>query len=569
MDKNLKKIILIISFILIIFLLPNNKVYAEEETVNGKSYTYTTSDDGSSGVSLDSVEIKLTCYGDAAGGSGFFCGLSSANLAGYDEKYGWGYFEINGERYVAMAGALHDYIPSSEWGGSERAGRKYNHIYYFKTGYNTPLDNCEKIQFKFKDQNFDSNVYNGIIVDTGPAMMFPQNPRYSFYNDVENCNAIDVYMGPNGETTGANSPISGQIIYASSDGSFKTTESSEEDLTLLEKIVGNLAKFHIFLGDLIQKFLDKTGTDLTAQEAQRLLFDKNDLKSASNKFYKEIQVANPTETIKTKTLKNEAISNTIENQDGQKEEVFNEKTKIPVIPIDIYSIVATDIKLLDIDFLSNNKQNDNKLWNLYRNVVSVVSHSVLYICTALIIGIIIYRSILLVMSSYTSNPTVAEQSKKIINNLVKGVIYIVAVYLIIAIMINFYKLVISAITTDTASKYIIRFNVNQVYSFNTNIIGGARYLTQSTNIAMSYGWSWAYLAMAVFDLFCFLIMFVRTFLIGIFVITAPITAIVKINETDTQARRGLFYIGNWMKAFLIILWIPFLVAGLLSLLLHI
>ena len=389
MDKNFQKILLTISFILIIFLLPNNKVYAEEEIINGKSYTYTTNDDGSSGVSIDSIEIKLTCYGDAAGGSGFFCGLSSADLSGYDEKYGWGYFEINGERYVAMAGALHDYIPSSEWGGSERAGRKYNHIYYFKTGYNTQLNECEKIQFKFKDQNFDSNVYNGIIVDTGPAMMFPQNPRYSFYNDVENCNAIDVYMGPDGETTGNNSPISGKVIYASSDGSFKTTKSSDEDLTFLEKIGGNLAKFHNFVGDFIQIFLDKTGTDLTAQEAKRLLYDKNDLKSSSNKFYKEIQVADSTETIETKTLKSEPISNTIENQDGQKEEIFNKNTKIPVIPIDVYSMVATDIKILDIDFLSNNKQNDNKLWNLYRNVISVTSHSVLYICTALIIGIII------------------------------------------------------------------------------------------------------------------------------------------------------------------------------------
>lgn len=571
MSKTTKITIAFTIIILCIFLLPHNNVYAEEEVVNGKSYTYTTNDDGSSGVSLDSVKFKFTCYGDAAGGSGFFCGLSSADLAGYDDKYHWGYFEINGEKYVAMAGALHDYIPSSEWGGSSRAGRKYNHIYYFKTGYNTPLDQCEKISFKFEDQSFDSNVYNGIIVDTGPAMMFPQNPKYSFYDDVENCNAIDVYLGAEGETIGSSSPISGKVIIASSDGSFKSeSDSEDEELTFLDKILSLVTKLLIWIADNIQKLLDKTGTDLTDKEAGRLLYSPEDLKKTSNKFYKEIQVGDAGANIETKTTKNETVSNTIEDKEGKKQEVFTkDKSKIPVIPIDAYSIVATDIKLFDIDFLNSNKQNDNKLWSLYRGFVSVVSHAILYISVACILGILIWRAILVVVSTYTNNPKVTAQSKKIMNNFIKAVIWIVGIYIFIALMINLYKLAISAVTGENDSKYLIRLDVNDLYSFNTNIIGWARYMTQSTNIAMSFRWSLGYLAMAIVDAICFIAMFIRVFFLGILIIIAPITSIKKINETEVQEKKGLIYMSNWIKVFLITLWIPFLAAALLSLFLHI
>lgn len=571
MNKTTKITIAFTIIILCIFLLPHNNVYAEEEVVNGKSYTYTTNDDGSSGVSLDSIKFKLTCYGDDAGGSGFFCGLNSSKLTGYDDKYHWGYFEINGVKYVAMAGALHDYIPSSEWGGSSRAGRKYNHIYYFKTGYNTPLDQCEKISFKFEDQSFDSKLYNGIIVDTGPAMMFPQNPNYSFYDDVENCNAIDVYLGAEGETIGSSSPISGKVIIASSDGSFKSeSDSEDEELTFPDKILSLVTKLLIWIADNIQKLLDKTGTDLTDKEAGRLLYSPEDLKKTSNKFYKEIQVGDAGANIETKTTKNETVSNTIEDKEGKKQEVFTkDKSNIPVIPIDAYSIVATDIKLFDIDFLNSNTQNDNKLWSLYRGFVSVVSHAILYISVACILGILIWRAILVVVSTYTNNPKVTAQSKKIMNNFIKAVIWIVGIYIFIALMINLYKLAISAVTGENDSKYLIRLDVNDLYSFNTNIIGWARYMTQSTNIAMSFRWSLGYLAMAIVDAICFIAMFIRVFFLGILIIIAPITSIKKINETEVQEKKGLIYMSNWIKVFLITLWIPFLAAALLSLFLHI
>ena len=572
MNKTTKITIAFTIIILCIFLLPHNNVYAEEEIVNGQKCIYTTTDDGSSGVSLDSVKFKLTCYGDAKGGNTFFCGLNSSDLAGYDEKYHWGYFEINGERYVAMAGALHDYISDPAWSadlGYGASGRKYNHIYYFKTGYNTPLDQCEKISFKFEDQSFDSNVYNGIIVDTGPAMMLPQ--AYSTYNDIENCNAIDIYMGADGESIGLNSPISEKVIIASSDGSFKSeSDSEDEELTFLDKILSLVTKFLIWIADNIQKLIDKTGTDLTDKEAGRLLYSPEDLKKTSNKFYKEIQVGDAGANIETKTTKNETVSNTIEDKEGKKQEVFTkDKSNIPVIPIDAYSIVATDIKLFDIDFLNSNTQNDNKLWSLYRGFVSVVSHAILYISVACILGILIWRAILVVVSTYTNNPKVTAQSKKIMNNFIKAVIWIVGIYIFIALMINLYKLAISAVTGENDSKYLIRLDVNDLYSFNTNIIGWARYMTQSTNIAMSFRWSLGYLAMAIVDAICFIAMFIRVFFLGILIIIAPITSIKKINETEVQEKKGLIYMSNWIKVFLITLWIPFLAAALLSLFLHI
>lgn len=576
MSKSITFLMFIMISILCIFLLPYNIVFAEEETINGQNLTYTTTDDGSNTVSLDSVKFKLTCYGDGKGGSGFFCGLTSSDLAGYDEKYGWGYFEINGERYVAMAGALHDYISSSEWssenGGFGAAGRKYNHIYYFKTGYNTSLEDCEKIQFKFENQDFDSNVYNGVIVDTGPAMMLPQ--AMSFYNDVENCNAIDIYMGADGETTGLTSPISGQVIIASSDGSFKSDlkKSSKDEIGFVEWLMDIFARYiHIPVGDGIQKIIDEAGTNLTEQEAKKILYSKQDLLSKNNIFYRYIEADTASSDKKTQTIKKLDISNELKNKDGETEEIFKSDTQIPVIPMDAYTMTTSNVELFNVNFLGNTTSKNN-FWNLYKNLVNTLSHVVIYICSALLIGMLIWRSILLITSIHSDNSKLASESKAIMDNFVKAIVLIVGLYLFSTIMVYLYEYLTSLLSGETETLFNIRFVVNDVYSFNTNIISGVRYHTLSSNIGMEYKWSWIYLITALINGFWFLFMFLRMIVIGALVIISPITAVTTMGstaKTKENSTAGIFFIDGWIKAFLVVLWSPMIVTAVMSIFLRI
>ena len=151
------------------------------------------------------------------------------------------------------------------------------------------------------------------------------------------------------------------------------------------------------------------------------------------------------------------------------------------------------------------------------------------------------------------------------DELVNAVIYIVVIYLIIAIINNVYKVTISFIT-DNATNYPIRLNVNGLYSFNTNSVGWIRYKTQTLNIGSKFGHSILYFVTAIFDGIWFIAMFIRNFLLGIVVIIAPITAITKLLGDDTK--KNIFHFNEWLKFYLVVLWIPIIVIIITSLILR-
>ena len=133
------------------------------------------------------------------------------------------------------------------------------------------------------------------------------------------------------------------------------------------------------------------------------------MENTSAQYLKDIQFSANANSTDTKTLKSVQIESTSINRHGKKVEVFNKDAQIPVIPIDIFSISTTNIDLFDIDFLSSNSNNTNKIWNLYRDLVSEISHVILYFCTVLIIVMLIWRSILLVMAAHFDNNVKIEK----------------------------------------------------------------------------------------------------------------------------------------------------------------
>ena len=349
---------------------------------------------------------------------------------------------------------------------------------------------------------------------------------------------------------------------SSMSSAFNDSNSSKESVG--EIILNLLADYvNIPIGDIIHSLLDKSGADLTEQEADKILYDRTELENPANKFYNEIKVSNYKEDIDSNTLIDLPIRSTTANKNGKNVNVFESSTKIPVIPVNLYSMLTTDMDLFDIDLLSSNNNNRNKTWKFYRNLVSSISHAVLYVCAALLIGMIIARAILLVISTY--NVKAVEKSKKIMDDFVQAIIYIVGAYLIVAVMNNFYKVMISFITNN-ATRFPLRANVENIYSFNTNAIGGIRYMTQSPNIGTKYGYSFLYLIAAIVNFICFLGMFIRTFLLGIVVMMAPIPAITK--TLGEGAKESIFQFKGWLKFYSIVLWIPSFAIIIISLILR-
>ena len=132
------------------------------------------------------------------------------------------------------------------------------------------------------------------------------------------------------------------------------------------------------------------------------------------------------------------------------------------------------------------------------------------------------------------------------------------------IMMYFYKQVLKLFLNGNSSIYLIRVNVENVYSFNTNFVGYMKYMTLNSNILASLGYSFLYMIVEIFNLFYFGIMFARMLIIGILIIVAPFTAVyTMMGRTPTEGKnvRNAFTFGHFMRVYIAILYLPLVIAG--------
>lgn len=513
----------IVLFIMLVFSFLNHSIYA------------VTDDDGPD-VTDDSIDWQLTCYGgEALGGTGF-----TENDFTTNDRYGWCEYEKDGVTYVVLAAATHELLTSGEIGAV-----RHDYIHYFSY-YDT-------IQFKFVDENFDSNVYNGIILDSCGASMYP--PAYGHASNVQ---ILDVYF--KGSTY--SEEISGQHVKVTMDGSFSSsagTSSSVQQKTFMLELING---FFRLIGDMIQMLLNSAENN-TAKDTEKnqITYTREEIES-DEKLNREIQVADSESSAETKTLKTIDVPDKIDNESGVSTTVFSSSTEIPVIPIDFYSFSIDKVQLLDINFFDTSSKNSNKVWKLINNIVSVVSHSVLYIAAALLITTIIWRGILLVKSSLGDDPSGAAESRKIIDNLVKAIILISLVYVIMTLFMQLYKNILNVILDGNDSFYLIRLNVENVYSFNTNYIGYFRYMSLQSDLLAAIKYSIFYCLGAILNGVWFLFMLARMIIIGGLIIVAPLTAVMAMMEKAPKkgfSVTHILYFNNWLKIYLIWLWIPLVV----------
>lgn len=537
---NKKEIIKILFIILIvsifITLFPSSLVFAvgehEVTGADGKTYTYSDTDDGTDGPDVKGLRFELTGFG----GNTLATGLTDESFT-ENSKYGWREYEKDGKKYVVLCGATHEMLAYSANRDDKYwfYGKKFDHIHYFH--------HYDTIQFKFEDQSFDSEVYNGMILESGDAMMFPQADIYKRETDI---NMFDVYFGTNGQSDPRVNTISGKVVIATMDGTFSQTSGSSSSSTNRNWILELLGAMFSLPADFIniglnmpQKWgkysilnaYDKTYIDDHKKIAKKLdVSESTTEEGASNSSDKILKVTN--------------ISNTIDNRKGEKTVVFSSSTQIPYMPIDAYSMVIGKVKTFDIGFFSNSKTNSS-----LKKVVKAGSHVVLYISAAALLTMIIWRGILVVMSTLGQNPVQATESRMIIDNAVKAIALLAGIYVIIILMQEGYTLLSNALLNGNKEEFPIRMNVEGVCSFNTNLIGYFKYLSLSSDSLAGLAYSMAYLGMSLISLTCFVFMLARTLIVAALTIFAPVTAIYAIAQrtpTSEASLGNVFILRNFL-----------------------
>lgn len=259
------------------------------------------------------------------------------------------------------------------------------------------------------------------------------------------------------------------------------------------------------------------------------------------------------------------IQSKIDNKNGEEVMVYTSQTPIPSIKVSLDSIWSNKLELFDINFLDRSNTNSNKIWNVLKNLVNITARITLYICVILLIGTIIYRSILLVMATLGYKPERATKSKKIIDNFVTAVAIIVSLYLIIQLFMNFYNLILGLLidkaTNGVNTPYLIRTKINEVYCFNTNVMGLFKYLSLTTDIWGAFGWTFARLIMTIVNLFFCAILGARALIIGLLIIVAPIVAINTLSDrvpSPGKSWTNILFLKPFVKFYLIVLWWPIL-----------
>ena len=140
------------------------------------------------------------------------------------------------------------------------------------------------------------------------------------------------------------------------------------------------------------------------------------------------------------------------------------------------------------------------------------------------------------------------------------------------ILMYFYKQLLKIFLNGNSSIYLIRANVEDVYSFNTNVIGYMKYMTLNSNILASLGYSFLYMLMEFANLFCFGIMFARTVIIGGLIIVSPFTAVyTMLGRAPTEGNnvRNAFTFGHFMRVYIVLLVLPLVMAGIQKIIMYI
>lgn len=537
----------IIMLILFLFLLPTGYIKAEFET---GLFT----NDNKPNPTIDQVNnnsgFKLTTFG----GSGLATGVPVSDCK-KDPKYGWYVYTYNGEDYVVLAGASYALFDNPGTSYYPYTWHDYIHYFHIDAKYGS---NYETIQFKFKYPekiNNDTTVYNGIFLDKCAQSMIVEKDEPQI---------LDVFFGPDGE--GVGSIVNQQEVIVTSTGTFSSNAGTTSSASNLSVILDALSLFFTTIGDIVQTSLESVAEGINWLDCKQLLYTRQEIE-ADEALNKKIRVRDARERDRflegsmQNVSKRISISNTETDKNGNETVIFTPDTKIPVVAMDMYSLATGESDLFDINFYNANYESENNhaFWKFIRGIVVTFSKIVMYISAAALLTLLIYRAIMLVFSTVSDNPRTAALSKEVMDDFVKAIALVAGSVAIIAVSTHFYTYIQDIIINGKDTNYTIRLNVENVYMFDTNIMGYIKYMTLRTSSWSKLGYSIIYALMAIFCNFAiFLAMFFRMLGIGFLVVIAPLTAVGTLSKKSIGGD-GIGKLLNfkvWIKTYFTLLLLP-------------
>ena len=170
---------------------------------------------------------------------------------------------------------------------------------------------------------------------------------------------------------------------------------------------------------------------------------------------------------------------------------------------------------------------------------------------------------MLILANMRNLPESAAQSKKIMDRWTKAIAIISGIFVLMAVMIYLYKLILDTMVGGVYTPYLIRMNVNGASSFNTNFMGFLKYRSLSINLYDAYKWSLIRLIFTVINLLFFIAMFIRMIILAGLVIIAPATSIGEMINIPLNRNNSVVKLLNFkvfIKVFIITLWGPVLIS---------
>ena len=315
------------------------------------------------------------------------------------------------------------------------------------------------------------------------------------------------------------------ITLPSVSGSTSGSSTPETDKdSLIDKAINGIKKDILGLVDFILGFIDgfQNALDILVTADLGTIKDATILYSSSNIKYNP-KINNYVD------FKSEVIKNADFSIDGT-DEGYTSSTLIPFIPVDIYSVASNSVSNLDINFLTgrNNTKEHPKdsIWSNITKLINSVIHIVIYLSAAFLFVSLIWHGINVVI-----NAIAPERKAKHMGGLidfVKAMLMFVGCIIIMALCIFLTDKLISYTGLKKVPKLPYTVSVETAkYSFNTNLTGYVRYLSQVTNVdklGTKILYSFEYLGLVIANTAVVITMFLRIMWIIFLSIIGPIIA---------------------------------------------
>lgn len=268
----------------------------------------------------------------------------------------------------------------------------------------------------------------------------------------------------------------------------------------------------------------------------KISYSYNDLIKEEEKYIELNKYTKVSEGEVNSSKKDLTISNY--NEERKENRGFSKKTKIPVIPAEMYNMAAGNIDMMDVNIFDVNKEvhgsKGDKLspWYMIRNIGRFLIRISIYVVTAFLLTILILNGIKL--TSKTLTPDAKVKCKNELEHFAVSLVMLVGTVLIMTLIIYSNEMIMEIvglkIEDGNRLEQPIRVTVidetkQPIYSFSTSLTGYLRYMTENKNVNL-YGekafYTLLYIVFAICNLLATIYMLFRMFIMILLGIVGPV-----------------------------------------------